>query len=189
MEGGHGAAHTNGADALIASFRAWAAAERAGRAAGDRSRERWLRQQATETATLIGVLVDLAERRAGVTLATGGEVVTGRLTGVGTDAALVVAERSGAPTVVAVDHVSSVRVAEGDRDTTGDRPAPGDWGLRDVLEAFGAERLPVRLAPSGGEPLSGVIVGVGADVCTLRQRSGGATVHVPLRAVGTVTGL
>jgi hypothetical protein len=57
-------------DALIAAMGAWAADQRAEEAAEGRSRTGWLRRQAAEAATLSGVLVDLAERAAPVTLET-----------------------------------------------------------------------------------------------------------------------
>jgi hypothetical protein len=161
-------------DALVAAFRRWSAEARAGDAAVRRSRERWLRQQATETATLAGVLTDLAERQADVAVTTRSRRVVGRLVGVAQDFT-VVEERSGAAVLVATPHVVGVApVAEPGRawaargDPSGDRHPPLALRLVDALGVLAADRSPVRLGVVGGEVLLGKLWAVGIDVVTLR---------------------
>jgi hypothetical protein len=177
------------ADGLISAFARWSADQRVGEAAQARSRERWLRAQAAEAATLAGTLVDLAEERADVALVVGSRTVIGRLTGVGRDAC-VVAEISGAATVVALARLVAIRVAgrrPGTGEATGEREPAGGWGLVDALATLAAERGPVRLGLRGGETVSGVLVAVGDDVLTVQLPAGGLRAHVALGAVETAT--
>jgi hypothetical protein len=177
------------ADLLVASFARWAAAERVGAAAQSRSRERWLRQQAAETATLVGTVVDLAEQRADVAVLVGARTIGGRIVGVGRDG-LVMAEASGAATVVPLDRVVAVRVAgrrTGTGEATGGRRAAGEWRVVDALAALAAERSPVRLGVTGGEILSGTVLTVGEDVLTVQLAAGGLRAHVALASVETAT--
>jgi hypothetical protein len=177
------------ADRLLAAFARWAADERVGAAADARRRERWLRQQASEEATLVGTLVDLAEEYVDVAIVVGARTVTGRITGVGRDA-LVLADHLDAVTVVALAPIVAVRVAgrrPGAGEASGTRPPAGSWSLADALDALAAERNPVRLGVRGGELLSGEVVAVGDDVVTLRLASGGQRVHVAVAAIETTT--
>ena len=176
------------ADNLVSAFARWAADQRVADAAGARSRERWLRQQAAESATLVGTLVDLAERRADVAVIIGSRTVTGRVTGVGQDG-LVLAELSGAATLVALAHVAALRVAgrrPGTGEATGGRPA-GAWRVVDALAVLAAERSPVRLGVRGGDTLTGTLASVGEDVMTLLLPVGGQRAHVALQALETAT--
>jgi hypothetical protein len=182
-----GRANAEWADSLVRAFGAWAAEHRAGAAAEARSRERWLRQQVAETATLVGTLVDLAEQGADAAVIVGTRRVTGRLVGVGGDGC-VVADRAGAVTIVAVAHISAVRVAGrriGTGEATGTRAPAGGWLVADALGALAAERSPVRVGLRGGETLSGDLVSVGDDVLTIRLPEGGMRVHVALAALET----
>jgi len=181
------------ADDLVAAFGRWAAGRRAEEAAGSRTRERWLRQQAAESATLAGTLVDLAERAEDVAVLTAGRTLTGRLVGVGEDAA-VLADRFGV-TVVALSRVLAVRVASGAgragvagrrAPASGDRVPPGPWRLVDALDTLAAERSPVRLGLAGGEVVSGDLLAVGVDVVTVAVAAG-VRAHVALGAVETCT--
>jgi hypothetical protein len=179
------------ADALVTAFGAWAAEHRAGAAAEARSRERWLRQQVAETATLAGTLVDLAEQGADAAVIVGPRRVTGRLIGVGGDGC-VVADRAGAVTIVALAHVSAVRVAgrrPGTGEATGARPPAGAWDVADAMAALAAERSPVRISLRGGETLSGDLISVGDDVLTVRLAEGGMRVYVALGALETCSPL
>jgi hypothetical protein len=177
------------AEALVAAFSVWAAERRAGDAAAARSRERWLRQQAAESATLAGALVDLAERGADAAILVGPRTVAGRLVGVGADSCMV-AERGGGATIVALAHISAVRVAgrrSGPGEATGDRAPAGEWRLFDALASFAAERAPVRVGLRSGEVVSGEVLAVGEDVVTLRAAAGGMRVLVALGGVETCT--
>src|SRR3954452_4727166 len=86
--GGYGADVEHGADVerRLADLARWMADERAREAAGERSRERWLRQAATESARLSGLALDLAERGRAVAIrTTAGRGVRGALVAVADD--------------------------------------------------------------------------------------------------------
>jgi hypothetical protein len=179
------------ADDLVAAFARWAAEGRVGEAAEARSRERWLRHQAAEMATMVGTLVDLAEQRVAVAIVVGSRTVSGRLIGVGRDG-VVLAEPSGAATVVALARVGVVRVTgrrPGTGGASGERRAAGPWGVIDALAALAEDRSPVRLGLVGGETLTGVLLTVGTDVMTVQLPAGGLHAHVALAAVETATPL
>lgn len=184
---GSGAPVGGSADELVRAFGRWAADQRAEEAAGARSRERWLREQAAGSATFTGTLVDLAEQRADVAIVVGARTVTGRLVGVGRDGC-VVAEASGAATVVPIARISALRLAgrrPALRAAAGERSPAGLWTVTDALEALAADRAPVRLGLRGGETLRGVVVAVGRDVVTLALD--GMRALVPLGAVETAS--
>jgi hypothetical protein len=203
-------------DELVAAFARWSAGERVADAARQRSRERWLRQQATEAATMAGVLTDLAERRAEVALSTRTRSLVGRLVGAARDF-VVVEERSGAGLLVASAHLATVSPlatrsrgvldTDGGRapgieaggawrgDPSGDREPPLSILLIDALTMLAADRSPVRLAVTNGELLLGELVAVGVDVVTLRgdpaERGNGPArrghLYVPLAAIEVCT--
>jgi hypothetical protein len=180
------AAGRSEADALLASFAAWAAGARADEAAAARTRERWLRQQAAEAATWAGTLVDLAEIGADAVVMVGTRSLSGRLVAAGDDLC-VVAER-GRATIVALAHVRAVRVVgHGGPVPAGARSAALSVRLADALAALAAERAPVHLGVAGGERISGDLLAVGIDVLTVRAPLGQARVHVALAAVETCT--
>jgi len=205
---GGGARPTGGprseADALVAAFTAWAAGERVRDAAAARNRERWLRQQASEAATWVGALVDLAERHHPASLLVGGHWLGGRIASVAADFAIL-EDAGGRPLLVALHHVSAVR-AEGSAAgagpaagvgsaagagsaagvgsaATGDREPALRLTMADALSALGADRAAVALTLAGGQTVRGELAGVGADVLTLRGPGLGAQVLVPLGAV------
>jgi hypothetical protein len=161
----------------------WAAEARADDAATTRARERWLRQQATESATLAGILVDAAEQGAAVTVyAVGGTVHRGRLTAVGRDV-LALHTRHGEVAYVALAAVEAVATGEAGEPTGAREPASA-IDLAGVFGDLAAERLPVCLTTRGGTRWSGVVTAAGADVATLRPDAGDAeSVHVHYGAV------
>jgi hypothetical protein len=163
-------------DDLVDALGRWAAADRAARAAGDRSRERVLREQAGAAATWSGVLVDLAERRAAVTLAVAGARRSGRLVGIGQDF-VVFDQRGGHPALVILDAIDAVWTEDpvGAGSAVGSRPAALDLSLVAALAGLADERTPVALLLSGGDEVTGDLVGMGADVLTVRRPSGGRT--------------
>src|SRR5262249_19027234 len=141
----------------------WASQDRAAETARGRSRERWLRQQATEDATFIGVALDLAERRCPVTIRTAnGRTVRGALVAVARD--FWVVDTHGGPTLVAAGFVVSVRGLPGSDsgygrpdaranavagEATGDRTDVLDMRLVDALAAIAGDRPRARLALVG----------------------------------------
>lgn len=177
-------------DDLVAAFARWAADQRVDEAARQRSRERWLRQQAVEEATLVGVLTDLAERRTDVVASTRTRQVTGRLLGVANDF-FVVEDRDGTGVLVATEHLASVSAAAR-ADASGDRPAPLSMRLIDALGLLAADRGPIRLGLTSGEAVAGDLVAVGRDVVTLRghrpgRGHGPARLYVALGAIEVCT--
>jgi hypothetical protein len=173
-------------EALLAALGRWAADERGADVARQRSRERWLRQQATGSATLTGVLTDLAEARAEVVVTTGARAWSGAVVGVGRNFC-VVEDRSGAAILVAMDAVISVSVATGGRrpgqpgDPSGERRAPLGLRLIDALGVLTGERNPVTLSLGPDHQVTGELMAVGSDVVTVRvERPVGTLTHVPV---------
>jgi hypothetical protein len=150
-------------------------------------RERWLRAQAEEEASLAGVLLALAERGETVVLTT----VTGRrhrgvVAGVGVDfAALRVP--AGTTTLVALAGLCDVRLVEGARLTTGDGGGRGALGVRliDVLAQAAGQRPRVAVQ-AGAASVVGDLRSVGSDVLTLRTDAG-ALVYVGLASMSEVS--
>jgi len=164
----------------------WAADARAREAADARVRERWLRAQAEEEASLAGVLLAVAERRATVAMSTvSGRRHRGVVSGVGVDFA-VLRTGSGGPTMVAIDAVAEVRVVEGGwpGPTTG---AEGALGVRlaDVLAQAAGQRPRVAVH-AGPASVVGDLRAVGSDVLTLRTDAA-AIVYVGLASVSEVS--
>src|SRR5215204_2134370 len=120
----------------IGDLERWAADARAREAADTRVRERWLRAQAEEEASMAGVLLALAERREVVVITTAtGRRHRGAVVGVGLDFVAVEAE-AGPITLVALSGLGDVRVAETGtrprqrRATTGDDAGRGALGVQ-----------------------------------------------------------
>ena len=165
----------------------WAADARAREAADARVRERWLRAQAEEEASLAGVLLALAERRETVVATTaGGRRYRGVVTGVGVDFAALQAP-VGATTLVTLAGLADVRVVEGTRLTTGDGSGRGDLGVRlgDVLAQAAGQRPRVAVQ-AGAASVVGALRAVGSDVLTLLTDAAGI-VYVGLASVSEVS--
>ena len=178
-----------GGDELVAAFARWAADERINDAVRERSRERWLRQQALEDATLAGILTDLAERRSEVVVTTRTRQVAGRLLGVANDF-LVLEDRERAGVLVATGHLAGISPLAGDArfsDPSGDRSPPLSLNLLDALVMLAADRSPVRLGLTDGEVVLGDLMAVGRDVVTLRGPTRRANLYVPLGAIEVCT--
>jgi hypothetical protein len=167
----------------------WAADARVDEAARARSRERHLRHQAEEDATLAGVLADVLEAGALVVVHTrSGGRHGGTVRAAGADfVALGPDGRRGSEVVVALAAVASVRIRPGTPTVLGDRAVVGRVRLADVLAVLAAERAAVRLVTAGGESLAGVVRSTGQDVVVIagRDRSSGVA-YVPFDAVSEV---
>jgi hypothetical protein len=142
---------------------------RADDAAQERARERWLKQQAAESATLAGTLLDLAEAGSPMAITTAdGRTHQGEIVGI---AAEFVALRSARGSVlIALDAVVSVRPRAAARTAvaSGDRPPPLDLTLREALADAVDDRPRVLLTSRGAaEPVAGELRAVGQDVVTL----------------------
>jgi hypothetical protein len=182
VQDGHGGRE---GDALVAAFARWAAEQRAVVAAGARTRERSLREQAAASATWLGVVVDLAERAAPVTAVVAGQRRPGRLVGVGRDFCVLQAD-TGRTALVALSAISELWPdGPAARDTpAGDRGAAINLPLMTALAMLAEDRSPVALISSTGVETSGELVAAGEDVLTLRTAPPGRRlVYVPARAV------
>lgn len=131
-------------------------------AASTRSRQRWLSQQADEEATLVGTLVDLAERGLPVIVRTGSEVLTGPLRVVGADHAVL--DGVAGTVLVRLDAVTSVRSGEGRPLPRGDRVIAATRPVTATLSDLAGERARVVVTTVAGERISGLLRAVGADV-------------------------
>ena len=177
----------DGATGLAARLERWAAEARVDEAARGRSRERWLRRQAEEEGTVAGVLSDLAEAGAPVTLHTrSGGRHGGAVRAVGADfVALGPDGGRGSEAVVALRAIASVRTLPGVRGVVGDRRPVATLQLADVVAGLAAEREPVRIVTDDGEAIAGVVRSVGRDVAVVRGDPPG-TGYVPLDAISAV---
>jgi hypothetical protein len=176
-------------DALLAALGRWAADERGAEAGRQRSRERWLRQRATGSATFTGILTDLAEGGAEVVVTTAARAWSGAVVGVGRDFC-VLEDRAGGGILVALAAVISV-VAAGDGrrpgrvgDPSGERTAPIGLRLIDALGVLAGERIPVLVSLGPDHQIIGELIAVGSDVVTVRvERPAGTLVHIPLERI------
>jgi hypothetical protein len=144
---------------------------RADSQAAARAQERWLRQQATESATLVGTLLDLAERGTAVSVTVGGRRHDGRIVAIGHD--LVALADRDAIVAVRTDAITIVRPQPGQPSVvaSGDRPATLDLRLAELLGRLAGDEPAVSIA-LGGDVVSGVLVAAGDDVVTLRVAPG-----------------
>jgi hypothetical protein len=169
-------------DELVRAFARWAAGARAQSAAEDRARQRWLGEQATSTANVQGLLVDLAEQAAPVVLWLPDHRCVGRLIGVGRDFC-VVSQTNRRPTVVALQWLSAISPERAAPLPAGDRPPALELSLVGAFAAMAEERLPVSIKVRS-KTVEGEIHSVGEDVVTLRGHPPGRQmVHVPIGAV------
>jgi hypothetical protein len=155
-----------------------------------RAEQRSREERATEVASWVGTLRDLAERRLPVSLrASSGRVHRGALVAVGTDH-VVLQLHAGTLALISLAATRAVRPEPGRTapPVMGDRESAQD---RTLIEAFARvveDRRPVVLVIRDLEdPLQGEVIGLGEDVVTLRLEGGDrGTVYVPLAAVDEV---
>src|SRR5262245_29998194 len=95
-------------DDLVAAFARWAGDQRAASAVASRARERSLREQAAAAATWAGVVVDLAEQHASVTVSAAGQKRGGRVVGAGRDFFVLDGARHSRITLVALNAVGAI---------------------------------------------------------------------------------
>ena len=158
------------ADDFLAELARWASTERVARAASERSRGRTLADQATAASTWTGLLVDLAEVGAEVTLSAGpGLARTGRLVGVARD--FVVLERAGrGPLLMATAAVEVVAPTgtPGRSARAGRRGTASQLTLAAAIEALAGEQSPATVQV-GDQSIPGVITACGEDVVTVKS--------------------
>jgi hypothetical protein len=162
---------------------------RAGEAARSRARERSLRQQATAEATLVGLLVDLAEEGAPVTVRTAaGRAHQGPIFTVGRD--FVIVGAGSGYTCIVLDALTAVRRRPGRHqpDTSSDRAAPRSLTLAAHLADLAPDGPRIAMVVAG-EPgvLTGELRAVGRDIATLRLDGEPPVItYVALRSVSEV---
>jgi hypothetical protein len=182
LDGGPGRSFTSRLDR-------WVADARVDEAARARSRERWLRSVAEQEATIAGVLIDLAERGAGVALSTtAGRRHRGAIGALGADF-VALRPASGPEVLVAMGSVSVLRTLPAEDPAAGDRAVSTELTLAEVLGELAAERCRVLLVTrAGSDSVSGELRSVGQDVVVLRADADlPATAYVPLGAIAEVT--
>ena len=162
----------------LAALHGWVADGRVDEAARARARQHWLERQAAEDATLLGTLLDLAERGEPVVITTqAAKSVTGVVVAVGAD--FVVVRGSGrGDAFVPVDRLTVVRTAAGAPPPVGDRPVGFALTLGSALLELAPERPAVIV--SAGDDIHGSLVSVGRDVVTLAL-DGARRDHVHVR--------
>ncbi len=160
-------------DSLAAAMGQWAAEQRAGDAVGARGRVGWLHRQAAEAATLPGVLIDLAERGAPVTLETLGGPCQG-VVEVVTSGLCALRRPGGGVALVALEAVTALRGT--DEAATGDRTPAVELDMAGALSALAADRCEVTVVLPGGAEAAGVLETVGIDLVCLRGDQGSVLV-------------
>jgi hypothetical protein len=155
-----------------------AASWRIDAAADARRREWWLRQQAAESSTMAGLLVDLAEQGRVVNLTlVGGRVRTGRLWGL-TDDVLGLRSAPGVDVLVARGALFGVRRGPGHGpDLVGDpaRRRLPTGPLATVLAAWSGDEPEVQLLDPTGAGVAGRLLRVGLDLAVVATGTGPAT--------------
>lgn len=158
-------------------------------AAAQRSRRRWLLQQAQSDARLSGLLLQAFEHGQTVTVnTTTGTSHTGRVAHVGPDFCAL--RTAAATTLVRLEAVATLVPGAGvDPPAAADHRAPPAVGPNFIesLAEQAADRPPVTLELRGQtHPVRGTLVGVGTDVATV-ELSGRGVVYVSLPSVAAVS--
>ena len=166
---------------VFASLERWLSDAAADEAARERSQERSLRDAAEQSATFVGVLVDMAERGERVVLrTTTGRMLQGAIRAVGRDFVVIAGDASAA--FVSLSGVAAVRLHPGRRseDTSGDRAAPVDASFAALLAGVAGDRPRVQVGVTGEpHPVTGELRAVGLDVMTIAL-DGSTTAYVPM---------
>lgn len=147
-----------------------------------------MRQQAEEEATFHGLLVDLAEGRADVTLHTRAQRrIAGRLVVVGHDVVVVAGTRGGERTFVPLPAVTTVRPGVETRPALGDRTASrsGTATFEAAMVDLAAGRPQVCVHTIDAERTTGTLRRVGRDYLAV-QTAPGPEVAVRFPAVNDV---
>lgn len=162
---------------------------RAGEARRERVEAAWLRQRATEDATVAGTLVDLAEQARPVAVrSASGRTYRGVVTAVGADFA-VVRTGSAGDAWVRAEAIVAVRPEQGlrAREASGARPAPVTTRLVEALAVEAEQRPRVVLVPaSGGDAIAGTLRSVGTDVVTVEPDGDRSPWFVRLASIAEV---
>jgi hypothetical protein len=165
----------------------WLAELRAHDAAVGRGRVGSLERQAAEAATLLGVVIDLAERARPVMI----DLVTGRrhrgeITLVGRDICAI-RGAEGVNTLVATWAITAVRPLPGETPITGDRDVSSRATFATAVASSCEPGTRVALWCLGGEALTGEVESVGHDVIALRLDAGRTWAYVALASVAELS--
>ena len=164
---------------------AWVADSRFDAAATARRRERALTDQASEEASIGGVLRDLGERSAHVVVTTVADRQhRARIRAVGRDFVILSGlDGEHAEIVVAMHAIEVLRVPD-EAIVTGDRADVLDVGIGEVLTTMAADRPQVHLVTRGGHNLRGELRSTGLDVARVRaDAEGHPTAYVPVASI------
>jgi hypothetical protein len=177
-----------GLDRLLADLGAWAAERRVDEAVEARSSEGWLRRQAEEEARFTGLVLDLAEQGAPVTIrTTAGRQHRGVVVAVAEDF-LVLHAAGGRPTFLPYRAIAVVRSAAAGGDIASSRMAPLRTKLVHALGGLAGDRPRVLVVVDGDETISGELRSAGVDVLVLRlDGTPPSVVHLRVDAVNEVT--
>lgn len=163
-----------------------AAALRVDAAVAARRKRRELGRQAGESATFVGTLTDLAERRTTVTItASTGRLHAGRITAVGDD--FVALDGDHLTTLLPLRSIVGVMAAGDDAASVDDRSPARAAGLAAMLAELAVDRPRVTVRGSSGDPISGCLVDVGIDVARLRPDGQPGVVYVALPSLAEVS--
>ncbi|MFP3907602.1 MAG: hypothetical protein ACLFWR_11275 [Acidimicrobiales bacterium] len=175
-----------GADGGDVDLDEWADRARVDTAGQLRRREAWLRRQAAEDASVVGVLITHAERGSTVSVTTcSGNRYVGRVRGAGWE--LVTVEVTGALGFIRLDSIETFRAHHGDGaetpDPVGHRGGADPISMGEVLGLVVADRPEVTLVSRSGRQLAGELVAVGRDVVMVRPPEQRGLAYAPLASV------
>jgi hypothetical protein len=165
---------------------AWLADLQVEAAAQARARAAWLERQAHEEATLVGVLVDLAERERAVVIDTiPGRRHQGFVRVVGQDFLGVRTQRN-VDVLVRYAAIASVQPAPREHGSAGDRVIAPVLSFGEALASLTGNGARVIAHPLGGSALQGELRSVGRDLLALRLDDR-RLAYVPLASLGELS--
>jgi hypothetical protein len=174
---------------LTARLERWVADARSADAAAARARQRWLQVQADESATFLGVLVDLAEQGSPVVVhGRGGRRHRGSISAVAADFCAVRTSRD-RDVLLSFAGIGSIRPDTRGPGPSGDRAVRADLGLAEMLSVLAVERPRVLIVTTAdAEGIAGELRSVGRDVVTIRlDGSARASAYVAIAAIAEVS--
>jgi len=182
----HDEPHRLTTDDPLAGLSKWVAEGQVDAAAAERARQRWLERQASESATLSGVLLDLAERGNPVAIRSLGQAnIRGHVVALGADFVVVREERLG-DVFVPLRSLALVRSAPDAQPVVGARHVTIMVVLAEALVDMAAERALVRIS-TAGEEVRGELRGAGLDVVAVATDAARASlVHIATDAIDHV---
>lgn len=155
----------------------------------ERGRERMMTRISAESATFVGTLRDLAERRAGATLLlVDDHTVQGTLLAVGVDH-VVLATEARQHTYVRTDDISLARADQDVRVPVaqGNRPSSDPMSLLERLARWEPERPVLAVLVRGRrDPVRGRLTAVGEDVISLDVADDRHPSYLPAQAIHAI---